>query len=195
MPRRHLPRHHTLLNGTRPGPRFLESNERHRCDRVRLMALLALRLKDWCDVLRERDLLTRPSVGWLSVRRQSRGLCDHGDQYCKHDAHRSQVSGFQYGYHPSNSSANVRKINATPQALRRGYGADCAWITAQSESVGIKPACLLAPTNEWVRRRLRSAIWKQWQRGTVRFAALRGPRSRRQNGGQPRPAVPACRLL
>jgi len=26
---------------------------------------------------------------------------------------------------------------------------------------------------EWVRRRLRSAIWKQWKRGTVRFAELR----------------------
>lgn len=26
---------------------------------------------------------------------------------------------------------------------------------------------------EWTRRRLRSAIWKQWKRGTVRFAELR----------------------
>jgi RNA-directed DNA polymerase len=26
---------------------------------------------------------------------------------------------------------------------------------------------------EWTRRRLRSAIWKQWKRGSVRFAELR----------------------
>ena len=26
---------------------------------------------------------------------------------------------------------------------------------------------------QWLRRRLRSAIWKQWKRGTVRFAELR----------------------
>jgi RNA-directed DNA polymerase len=26
---------------------------------------------------------------------------------------------------------------------------------------------------EWLRRRLRSAIWKQWKRETVRFAELR----------------------
>ena len=32
---------------------------------------------------------------------------------------------------------------------------------------------VLASLEEWVRRRLRSAIWKQWKRGTVRFAELR----------------------
>jgi RNA-directed DNA polymerase len=32
---------------------------------------------------------------------------------------------------------------------------------------------VLQSLEEWTRRRLRSAIWKQWQRGTVRFAALR----------------------
>jgi len=32
---------------------------------------------------------------------------------------------------------------------------------------------VLASLEEWVRHRLRSAIWKQWQRGKVRFAELR----------------------
>jgi RNA-directed DNA polymerase len=32
---------------------------------------------------------------------------------------------------------------------------------------------VLASLEEWVRRRLRSAIWKQWKRGRVRFAELR----------------------
>jgi RNA-directed DNA polymerase len=32
---------------------------------------------------------------------------------------------------------------------------------------------VLQDLEEWTRRRLRSAIWKQWKRGSVRFAALR----------------------
>ena len=32
---------------------------------------------------------------------------------------------------------------------------------------------VLAGLEQWFRRRLRSAIWKQWKRGTVRFAELR----------------------
>ena len=32
---------------------------------------------------------------------------------------------------------------------------------------------VLQRLEEWVRRRLRSAIWKQWRRGSVRFAELR----------------------
>jgi len=32
---------------------------------------------------------------------------------------------------------------------------------------------VLQGLEEWIRRRLRSVIWKQWKRGTVRFAALR----------------------
>lgn len=32
---------------------------------------------------------------------------------------------------------------------------------------------VLTSLEEWVRRRLRSAIWKQWKRGSVRFAELR----------------------
>ncbi len=31
----------------------------------------------------------------------------------------------------------------------------------------------LQSLEQWTRRRLRSAIWKQWKRGTVRFAELR----------------------
>ena len=31
----------------------------------------------------------------------------------------------------------------------------------------------LQSLEEWTRRRLRSAIWKQWKRGSVRFAELR----------------------
>ena len=32
---------------------------------------------------------------------------------------------------------------------------------------------VLRRLEEWIRRRLRSMIWKQWKRGTVRFAELR----------------------
>src|ERR1035441_4254083 len=32
---------------------------------------------------------------------------------------------------------------------------------------------VLAGLEQWLRRRLRSAIWKQWKRGTVRFVELR----------------------
>jgi len=32
---------------------------------------------------------------------------------------------------------------------------------------------VLQSLEEWTRRRLRSAIWKQWKRGKVRFAELR----------------------
>ena len=32
---------------------------------------------------------------------------------------------------------------------------------------------VLQGLEEWTRRRVRSAIWKQWKRGTVRFAELR----------------------
>jgi hypothetical protein len=32
---------------------------------------------------------------------------------------------------------------------------------------------VLQSLEEWTRRRLRSALWKQWPRGSVRFAELR----------------------
>ena len=32
---------------------------------------------------------------------------------------------------------------------------------------------VLQSLEEWIRRRLRSAIWKQWKRGTVRYVELR----------------------
>ena len=32
---------------------------------------------------------------------------------------------------------------------------------------------VLRKLEEWLRRRLRSFVWKQWKRGTVRFAELR----------------------
>jgi len=32
---------------------------------------------------------------------------------------------------------------------------------------------VLAGLEQWLRRRLRSAIWKQWKRGSARFAELR----------------------
>src|SRR5665213_2318493 len=45
---------------------------------------------------------------------------------------------------------------------------------------------VLAGLEQWLRRRLRSAIWKQWKRGTVRYAELRrrdvGSRLGRANG-------------
>ncbi len=33
--------------------------------------------------------------------------------------------------------------------------------------------CVLQNLEEWTRRRLRSAIWKQWKHGTMRFTELR----------------------
>jgi RNA-directed DNA polymerase len=44
---------------------------------------------------------------------------------------------------------------------RRGYFGFC-----QTTSV-------LQHLDEWIRRRLRSAVWKQWKRGRTRFAELR----------------------
>jgi RNA-directed DNA polymerase len=56
-----------------------------------------------------------------------------------------------------------RMVEALARYLRGwiGYFGKC-----QTPSV-------LASLEEWVRRRLRSAIWKQWKRGKVRFAELR----------------------
>ena len=57
---------------------------------------------------------------------------------------------------------------------------------------------VLQGLEEWTRRRLRSAIWKQWKRGTVRFAELRkrgvGQGTRRENGGQRPRSVAGWRL-
>ena len=58
VPRRHLPRR-TRRDGARPRTCFLVGHERHRRDRTRLVARLALGLEDRRDVLRERHLLGR----------------------------------------------------------------------------------------------------------------------------------------
>ena len=56
-----------------------------------------------------------------------------------------------------------RMAEELAQYLRgwRGYFGKC-----QTPSV-------LVGLDQWLRRRLRSAIWKQWKRGSVRFAELR----------------------
>ncbi len=63
VPRRHLPRRHALLDRAGPRPHVLERDERHRRDRVRLMALLAFRLEDRRDVLGKSDRLRVVSCG------------------------------------------------------------------------------------------------------------------------------------
>ncbi|MGD0227997.1 MAG: hypothetical protein ABSF71_37305 [Terriglobia bacterium] len=45
---------------------------------------------------------------------------------------------------------------------------------------------MLQSLEEWTRRQLRSAIWKQWKRGTVRFAELR------KRGVNPQLAAPTA---
>jgi RNA-directed DNA polymerase len=45
---------------------------------------------------------------------------------------------------------------------------------------------VLQSLEEWTRRQLRSAIWKQWKRGTVRFAELR------KRGVNPQLAAPTA---
>ena len=42
---------------------------------------------------------------------------------------------------------------------------------------------VLRRLNQWVRRRLRAIVWRQWKRGRTRFAALRRPRGRKGLGG------------
>ena len=37
----------------------------------------------------------------------------------------------------------------------------------------VRNATVLAGLEQWLRRRLRSVIWKQWKRGTARFGELR----------------------
>jgi hypothetical protein len=54
MPRRHLTRDDTLLDGTCPRARILIRDQRHRRDRIRLMALLTLVLENGRDVFAER---------------------------------------------------------------------------------------------------------------------------------------------
>ncbi len=67
--RRHLARQHLLLDRTRPGPRFLVGHQRHRPDRVGLMALLAVLLEDRRNVFGKRD---RGRGGGLLSRRLGR---------------------------------------------------------------------------------------------------------------------------
>jgi RNA-directed DNA polymerase len=46
---------------------------------------------------------------------------------------------------------------------------------------------VLEEQGQWLRRRLRSMVWKQWKRGTTRYRELRKRRrcaGRRENGGQ-----------
>ena len=59
--------------------------------------------------------------------------------------------------------STVRMAEELAQYLRgwRGYFGKC-----QTPSV-------LVGLDQWLRHRLRSAIWKQWKRGSVRFAELR----------------------
>jgi RNA-directed DNA polymerase len=51
----------------------------------------------------------------------------------------------------------------------------------------VREPSVLQRLEQWTRRRLRSAIWKQWKRGRTRFAELRtrggGQRPRCQNSG------------
>ena len=51
MPRRHLTRGHAVFHRPRPRARVFKRDQRHRRDRIRLMALLTLRLKNRRDVL------------------------------------------------------------------------------------------------------------------------------------------------
>ena len=48
---------------------------------------------------------------------------------------------------------------------------------------------VLQSLDQWIRRRLRSVIWKQWKSGSVRFARLRqrkiGPDLAAQTAGSP----------
>src|SRR5512134_1435283 len=63
MPRRHLTTEHSGLDRPRPRPTFLEGPERHGRDGTRPMTRLALRLKDGCDILRERGVRCNLGMG------------------------------------------------------------------------------------------------------------------------------------
>ena len=78
VPRRHLARFDAVLDRPRPGPRLFVGDERHRRDRVRLMARLTLRLENRRDVFRERDRCSRVRVGGANSRRhRKRGAERH----------------------------------------------------------------------------------------------------------------------
>src|SRR6187401_217044 len=75
MPWRHLARDHALPDRAGPGARFLEGDEGHRRDGIRLMALLALLLEDGGDVLRE----GRRARSCFGLRRCAGGSEGEGD--------------------------------------------------------------------------------------------------------------------
>jgi RNA-directed DNA polymerase len=52
---------------------------------------------------------------------------------------------------------------AKPPSIK-GTGGNCGYCQTPS---------LLKALDEWTRRRLRSMIWKQWQRGSTRYGKLR----------------------
>src|SRR4029450_483464 len=70
---RHLARDHALPDRAGPGARFLEGDERHRRDGIRLMALLALLLEDGGDVLREGRLARSCFGPWRRAGGGARG--------------------------------------------------------------------------------------------------------------------------
>ena len=92
------------LDRPRPRPRLLVGDERHRRDRVRLMARLALRLKNRRDVLRERDRGSRTRVSRQNTRR-----CD------EHCAKRNQTGESRHGslLHDSGRH-NIKDWASTP---------------------------------------------------------------------------------
>ena len=78
MPRGHLPRRHTILDGPRPGPRILIGHQRHWRDRVRSMTGLALGLKDRRNILRKsRHRLFRRGGGHGTEGQDHRGHRGH----------------------------------------------------------------------------------------------------------------------
>src|SRR6202035_2475725 len=111
VPRRHLTRRHTLLDGGRPGTHFLIGDERHRRDRVRLMALLTVLLQNRGDVLgKGNPPLRRGHVGrrLRSRRRHSR---HHGDKRRKNDPNRTEVDGLHGGTSSKKLSAGISDSN------------------------------------------------------------------------------------
>ena len=99
----------------------------------------------------------------------------------------AEVSGFQLHERWRTRAADSAESGGPVQGAGAGTDEPDTWREHGTDGVGTvrvfrgwigyfgrcQTRSVLESLEQWVRRRLRSAIWKQWKRGSVRFAELR----------------------
>src|SRR4029077_7081740 len=106
VPRRHLTRRHTVFDGACPRAHFLIGDERHRRDRVWLMALLTLLLENRGDILGKGNLSLRCGQVGRRLRSRRRHSRHHGDKRRKNDPNSTKVDGLHCGTSSKKLSAD-----------------------------------------------------------------------------------------